>query len=65
MVTLYTLVTIIFISLKEQTYMLVYIDNCTVSVAFLKKDATIKPRAVINMPRALSCQWPVNFFNAD
>ena len=45
--------------------MLVYIDNCTISVAFLKKDATIKPRTVINMPRALSCRWPVDFFNVD
>jgi hypothetical protein len=30
--------------------MLVYIDNCTISVAFKKKDvATLKPRTVINM----------------
>jgi hypothetical protein len=30
--------------------MLVYIDNCTISVALKKRDvATLKPRAVINM----------------
>jgi hypothetical protein len=29
--------------------MLVYIDNYTISLAFYKRDATLKPRAVINI----------------
>jgi len=29
--------------------MLVYIDNSTISIALLKRDATLKPRTVINM----------------
>jgi len=32
-----------------QYAMYVYIDNCTISVTFKKRDATLKPRLIINM----------------